>query len=315
MKFADSQISPPTSAAARSARREVDAALGLVASRPSGLARTSLRRPRPAWCRASSRSTDSRTGDQRVGRQVVLGHIGVELGLGPVGQRVELDLAVGRPRRPAATARPPPWKRLRPVIQASKSASGHGPAAATLRRAQQASVSVCHSSDSRIDHGQVAERAGAGRARRSGPACAARLRAIVEGLAEQHAGVEEQHRRSSGLIFDDQVQQHRRLRPEGRDQRQLVAEAARRPARRISCGGLRVAFSSPRRARAPASDGRSSLHIESHMLTARSGEDRGAGASGGASDRRGDNGRRRAAHCFRGRTVRRHEGVDAARGP
>src|SRR5258706_15283688 len=33
-------------------------------------------------------------GDQRVGRQVMFGGVGVKLGLGPVGERVELQLAI-----------------------------------------------------------------------------------------------------------------------------------------------------------------------------------------------------------------------------
>ena len=159
-------------------------------------------------------------GHQRMGRQVMLGHVGVELGLAPVGQGIELHLAVGLFHHRQGQA-----------VAAVEALAAGDPAVEAL----QGGVQRDHLADVAagvgvglpevglgIDGGQVGiERpqvAHVGEAE-----LGRQTSAVVQRLAKQHAGVEE-HDRHVRLDPGDHVQQHRRLRPERGDQGQLVAE-------------------------------------------------------------------------------------------
>src|SRR3954469_11680534 len=70
---------------------DMDAAFGLVLTRPAAGADVLALFPRLGAGPAADRG--EALGDQRMRRQVVLGRIGVQVGLGPVGQGIELQLA------------------------------------------------------------------------------------------------------------------------------------------------------------------------------------------------------------------------------
>ena len=143
-------------------------------------------------CRASSRSTGSRAATSGWAGRSWLGGVGVEVGLGPVGQGIELQRAVGLldHRQAQAVAAMEALAAGDPGVEAGRAPR---PAGCTLRMWQQASVSVFQ----RSAFGSLMARSSK-RGRRSRtsvrPRSRGELAAIVQRLAEQHAGVEEEHR-------------------------------------------------------------------------------------------------------------------------
>jgi len=71
-----------------------------------------------AWVQGQQPMEGKPWATKRMGRELMALHIGVKLGLSPIGQGIELQLVIGGfNHRQADTI--PPWNRLRPVIQAS----------------------------------------------------------------------------------------------------------------------------------------------------------------------------------------------------
>jgi len=166
--------------------------------------------------------------------QLVLGDIGLELGLAPVGERIELHLAVGRldHRQAQAVAAMEALAAGDPGVEAAQGAVQRqhlaDVAAGVDARAPQVRLGVLGRQIG-IGRTQVAH---IGQSEPSGQGLA-----VVQRLAKQHARVEEQHR-DAPRDLRGQMQQHGRLRAERRDQGEARAEVVVRGAQHGQRMGL-----------------------------------------------------------------------------